>query len=63
VLARRTHYTLLCGRSVKDGYLGYGLRSQRRLDWGNAGYLASLAAKIQAVHRRVDGELVLIGVS
>src|SRR5438874_12795330 len=28
-LARRTHYTLLCGRYSKDGYLGPGLRSQR----------------------------------
>ncbi len=62
-LARRTHYTLLCSRYVKDGYVGYGLRSQRHLDWGDPGYLASLAAKIQAVHRRVGGELVLIGVS
>jgi hypothetical protein len=62
-LARRTGYTLLCGRYVKDGYLGYALRSQRHLDWGNPGYLASLAAKVQAVHRRVGGELVLIGVS
>jgi pimeloyl-ACP methyl ester carboxylesterase len=48
---------------VKDGYLGYGLRSQRHLDWGNPGYLASLAAKVQAEHRRVGGELMLIGVS
>ena len=62
-LARRTHYTLLCGRYVKDGYLGYGLRSQRHLDWGDPGYLASLAAKVEAAHRRVGGELVLIGVS
>lgn len=62
-LARRTGFTLLCGRYLKDGYLGYGLRSQRHLDWGNPGYLASLATKIQAVHRRVGGELILIGVS
>jgi hypothetical protein len=62
-LARRAGYTLLCSRYVKDGYLGYGLRSQRHLDWGDPAYLASLAAKIQAVHRRVGGELVLIGVS
>lgn len=62
-LARRTGYTLLCGRYVLDGYLGYGLRSRRHLDWGNPGYLASLAAKIQAAHRRIGGELVLIGVS
>ena len=45
-LARNTGYTLLCGRFVKDGYLGYGLRSQRHLDWGDPRYLASLAAKI-----------------
>ena len=62
-LARRSGLTLLCGRYVKDGYLGYGLRSQRHLDWGNPGYLASFAVKIQAVHRRVGGELILIGVS
>ena len=62
-LASRTAYTLLCSRYVKDGYLGSGLRSQRHLDWGDPGYLASLARKIQAVHRRVGGELVLIGVS
>ncbi len=62
-LARVTGYTLLCGRYVKDGYLGYGLRSQRHLDWGSPEYLASLAAKVQALHRRVGGELVLIGVS
>ena len=62
-LARNTGYTLLCGRYVKDRYLGYGLRAQRRLDWGDPRYLASLAAKTQAVHRRVAGELVLIGVS
>lgn len=62
-LARRSGFTLLCGRYVKDGYLGYGLRSQRHLDWGNAGYLASLAAKVEAEHLRVGGELVLIGVS
>lgn len=62
-LARRAGYTLLCGRYVKDGYLGYGLRSQRHLDWGNPDYLASLAAKIEAEHSRIGGELVLIGVS
>ena len=62
-LARRTRFTLLCSRYVKDRYLGYGLRSRRHLDWGDPGYLASLATKIQAVHRRVGGELVLIGVS
>jgi pimeloyl-ACP methyl ester carboxylesterase len=62
-LARRFHYTLVCGRYYQDGYTGYGLRSQRRLDWGDPAYLASLAEKIQAVHRRVGGELVLLGVS
>ena len=62
-LARRTGYTLLCGRYYEDGYTGYGLRSQRRLDWGDPAYLASLAAKIEATHRRVGGKLVLIGVS
>jgi len=62
-LARRTGYTLLCGRYAKDGYLGYGLRAQRHLDWGSPEYLASLAAKVRALHRRVGGELVLIGVS
>src|SRR5438132_7019058 len=35
-LARRTGYTLLCGRYYKDQYLGPGLRSRRHLDWGNA---------------------------
>jgi hypothetical protein len=62
-LARRGGYTLLCGRYAKDGYLGLGLRAERRLDWGNPGYLANLAAEIQAAHRRIGGELVLIGVS
>lgn len=62
-LARTTGYTLLCGRYRKDGYVDYGLRSQRHLDWGDPAYLASLAAKIQALHRRVGGDLVLIGVS
>jgi pimeloyl-ACP methyl ester carboxylesterase len=62
-LARRTGYTLLCGRYAKDGYLGYGLRPKRQLDWGNPAYLASLAAKAQALHKRVGGELVLLGVS
>ena len=62
-LARRNGYTLLCGRYREDGYLGYGLLSQRRLDWGNPGYLASLAVKIRAAHKRVGGELVLVGVS
>jgi pimeloyl-ACP methyl ester carboxylesterase len=62
-LARRTRYTLLCGRYYKDQYLGPGLRSQRHLDWGNSRYLARFAEKIRAVHRRVGGGLILIGVS
>jgi hypothetical protein len=62
-LARRSGFTLLCGRYALDGYTGYGLRSARHLDWGDPAYLASLAAKIEAVHARVGGELVLAGVS
>jgi len=62
-LARRTGYTLLCGRYAKDGYLGLGLRSERHLDWGNHAYLSSLAGKAHALQARVGGELVLIGVS
>lgn len=62
-LARRSHYTLICGRYIKDGYLGYGLRSQRHLDWGDPAYLASFADKIAALHRKTGGPLVLIGVS
>jgi pimeloyl-ACP methyl ester carboxylesterase len=62
-LAKRFHYTLLCGRYYLDGYTGYGLREQRRLDWGKADYLASLAAKTEVLHRRVGGRLVLVGVS
>jgi pimeloyl-ACP methyl ester carboxylesterase len=62
-LARKGRYTLLCGRYAKDGYLGPGLRSQRHLDWGDPDYLASLAAKVEALRRRVGGDLVLIGVS
>jgi hypothetical protein len=62
-LARRTGYTLLCGRFREDGYVRNGLRAQRHLDWGNPGYLASLAAKTRALQRRVGGGLVLIGVS
>src|SRR5438477_8921449 len=52
VLARRTHYTLLCGRYAKDGYLGYGLRRRRHLDWGDPSYLTSLAGKIEVEHER-----------
>jgi hypothetical protein len=62
-LAHNTRYTLICGRYARDGYLGYGLRSQRRLDWGDPAYLASFARKIAALHRRVGGPLVLVGVS
>lgn len=62
-VARRTGYTLLCGRYYKDGYTGPGLRAQRRLDWGDPAYLADLARTIQLTHRRVGGKLVLIGIS
>ena len=62
-LARVEGYTLLCGRYSSDGYTGPGLRPQRHLDWGNPSYLASFARSITALHRRVGGSLVLIGVS
>ena len=62
-VARRTRYTLLCGRYERDEYLGPGLRSKRRLDWGNPAYLARLADSAAALHRRVGGKLILIGVS
>jgi len=62
-LARREGYTLICGRYFKDGYTGYGLRSRRHLDWGDPAYLADFARKIAALHWRVGGPLVLIGVS
>lgn len=62
-IARRTRYTLLCGRYYKDQYLGPGLRSRRHLDWGDPRYLARFAEKIGAVHQRVGGGLILIGVS
>jgi hypothetical protein len=62
-LARRNGYTLLCGRYALDGYTGYGLRSQRHLDWGNPGYLSSLAAAIAREHAKTGGPLVLVGVS
>lgn len=62
-LARHSGYTLLCGRYFKDGYLGYGLRPDRHLDWGDPAYLASFAQKIEALHRTIGGKLVLIGVS
>jgi hypothetical protein len=62
-LARRSGYTLLCGRYFRDGYTGYGLRSRRRLDWGQPAYLASLATKVAEMHGKVGGELVFAGVS
>jgi pimeloyl-ACP methyl ester carboxylesterase len=61
--ARRAHYTLLCGRYAKDGYLGPGLRLDRRLDWGDAGYLAALSRAVLVEHRAVGGSLILMGVS
>jgi pimeloyl-ACP methyl ester carboxylesterase len=62
-LARRSELTLLCGRFPEDGYVGPGLRARRHLDWGNAAYLRSLARETIALHRRVGGELLLVGVS
>ena len=62
-LARRSRLTLLCGRFAKDGYVGPGLRARRHLDWGNAAYLSALAREARALHRRVGGELLLVGVS
>ena len=62
-LARHAGYTLACGRYYRDGYTGFGLRSHRHLDWGDPAYLTSYARKINALHRVVGGELVLIGVS
>ena len=62
-LARRTGYTLVCGRYAKDGYTAYGLRARRHLDWGDRPYLAALAARVRAEHARVGGRLVLLGVS
>lgn len=62
-LAKRTHFTLLCGRYSKDGYTGPGLRAKRQLDWGDPAYLASLSHHIATEHHRVGGALVLIGVS
>lgn len=62
-LARHSRLTLLCGRFRKDGYIGPGLRSRRRLDWGNAGYLRALAREARRLHARVGGELLLLGVS
>lgn len=62
-IAQRLGYTLVCGRYSKDGYVGPGTRPRRWLDWGNPAYLDELAAGIAAVHRRVGGPLVLVGVS
>jgi hypothetical protein len=62
-LARRSGYTLLCGRYWKDGYTGPGLRSHRHLDWGDPGYLDALADAVRRAHSRVGGSLLLIGVS
>ena len=62
-LARRFRLTLLCGRYHRDRYTGFGLRSRRLLDWGDPAYLRSLAARAAALHERVGGTLVLLGVS
>ena len=62
-LARHLHLTLVCGRYIRDGYTGPGLRHDRWLDWGNPAYLSELAATIARVHRRTGGVLVLAGVS
>jgi pimeloyl-ACP methyl ester carboxylesterase len=62
-LARRSRLTLFCGRFAKDGYVGPGLRAKRHLDWGNAGYLRALAREAAALHARVGGKLLLLGVS
>ena len=56
-------YTLVCGRYYRDGYTGYGLRSQRRLDWGDPAYLASLARGSQSVHGPRWRRAALVGVS
>ena len=56
-LARREHYTLACGRYWKDGYVGYGLRAKRHLDWGDPAYLATSHARSPALHRTVGGQL------
>jgi pimeloyl-ACP methyl ester carboxylesterase len=62
-IAQRTGYTLFCARYAKDGYTGPGLRSRRRLDWGNPRYLARLASVAGALHDEIRGRLILIGVS
>ena len=62
-IARRTGYTLLCGRFTLDHYVSTGTRSGRHLDWGEPAYLKRFAGLIASLHRDVGGELVLIGVS
>jgi pimeloyl-ACP methyl ester carboxylesterase len=62
-VARRTGYTLLCGRYALDRYLSAATRSLRHLDWGEPAYLQQLAALTASTHRQVGGKLVLIGVS
>lgn len=62
-LAREAGYTLLCGKYAKDGYVSDATRSRRHVDWGNPRYLSELARTAAALHRRVGGELVLLGVS
>ena len=62
-LARHDHYTLACGRYWKDGYVGYGLRPKRHLDWGDPAYLSDFAHKVAELHHTVGGQLILIGVS
>ena len=45
-------------------YLGYERRcAASTLDWGDPGYLANLARKVEALHKTVGSKLVLIGVS
>jgi hypothetical protein len=62
-VARRSSYTLLCGRYSLDRYLSAGTRSLRHLDWGEPRYLRRLSALAASMHREVGGKLVLIGVS
>jgi pimeloyl-ACP methyl ester carboxylesterase len=62
-LAKRSDYTLLCGKYTKDGYTGRGLRELRHLDWGDVEYLDRLANEIEVAHRATGGKLVIIGVS
>lgn len=62
-IARKTGYTLVCGRYYKDGYTGPGLRLQRHQDWGDQRYLARFSQKIRTLHRRIGGRLLMIGAS